>query len=133
MKAKRQDRLLKPLRPNDWHLRYPGRLLGIHSVLAVQNGLVLLADVAPSLEIPLLQDVFRLLRLTGTQIICTTPEKLTTLSHQSLLWSLGVAIPSWTRRVLSSPPLAELLNNSVAKRQLWQQIAYYVEYHPTDC
>ncbi|WP_413735373.1 DNA polymerase III subunit psi [Sodalis sp. RH21] len=125
----RRDWQLRQLGITQWTLRRPGALLGeVAVVLPPETRLVLIASPLPPGNHPLLDDVARSLDLTPQALYQLTPEQVAMLPEDTRChcWWLGVAATrSLSGISLSTPPLAELLANAAAKRDLWQQICHH--------
>ena len=124
--ASGRDTLLQQLGITQWTLRRPAVLQGEVAVsLPADTQLLIVADVPPAEDDPLVCDVLRSLALTGQQVYRLTPEQVTMLPEDTRcnVWRLGVNEPlPLTGTQLSSPALAELYQDAGAKRALWQQI-----------
>ena len=124
--ASRRDTLLQQLGITQWTLRRPAVLQGEVAVsLPADTKLLIVADVPPAEDDPLVRDVLLSLALTGEQVYRLTPEQVTMLPEDTRcnVWRLGVNEPlTLTGTQLSSPALAELYQDAGAKRALWQQI-----------
>jgi len=124
--ATRRDWLLQQLGITQWTLRRPTVLLGEVAVsLPEDTRLLIVADVPPLADDPLINDVIRSLDLAAQQVMCLTPEQVTMLPAdlRCNTWRLGISEPlALAGTQLSSPALAELYQDASAKRALWQQI-----------
>ncbi len=125
----RRDWLLQQLGITQWTLRRPAALQGeVAIVLPRETRLLLIASVIPPIDHPLLRDVARGLDLSPDALYPLTPEQVTMLPEDTHChsWWLGVAATRGLSGIsLSTPPLAELLGNAAAKRELWRQICHY--------
>lgn len=124
--ASRRDTLLQQLGITQWTLRRPAVLQGEVAVsLPADTKLLIVADVPPAEDDPLVRDVLLSLALTGEQVYRLTPEQVTMLPEDTRcnVWRLGLSEPLMLAGTqLSSPALAELYQDAGAKRALWQQI-----------
>ena len=124
--ASRRDTLLQQLGITQWTLRRPAVLQGEVAVsLPADTKLLIVADVPPAEDDPLVSDVLRSLALNAQQVYRLTPEQVTMLPEDTRcnIWRLGVSEPlTLTGPQLSTPALAELYQDAGAKRALWQQI-----------
>ncbi|MBF7979442.1 MULTISPECIES: DNA polymerase III subunit psi [Rahnella] len=124
--ASRRDTLLQQLGITQWTLRRPAVLQGEVAVsLPAETKLLIVADVPPAEDDPLVRDVLRSLALAEPQVYRLTPEQVTMLPEDTRcnIWRLGLSEPlTLAGTQLSSPALAELYQDASAKRALWQQI-----------
>lgn len=124
--ASRRDTLLQQLGITQWTLRRPAVLQGEVAVsLPAETKLLIVADVPPAEDDPLVRDVLRSLALAEPQVYRLTPEQVTMLPEDTRcnIWRLGLSEPlTLAGTQLSSPALAELYHDASAKRALWQQI-----------
>jgi len=124
--ASRRDTLLQHLGITQWTLRRPSVLQGEVAVsLPADTRLLIVADVPPAENDPLVNDVLRCLALREGQVYRLTPEQVTMLPDDTRcnVWRLGLSEPlALAGTQLSSPALTELYQNAGAKRALWQQI-----------
>ena len=124
--ASRRDTLLQQLGITQWTLRRPAVLQGEVAVsLPAETKLLIVADVPPAEDDPLVRDVLRSLALAEPQVYRLTPEQVTMLPENTRcnIWRLGLSEPlTLAGTQLSSPALAELYQDASAKRALWQQI-----------
>ncbi|MGV8925893.1 MAG: DNA polymerase III subunit psi [Ewingella sp.] len=124
--ASRRDWLLQQMGITQWTLRKPAVLQGEVAVSLPDNTrLLIVADVPPAGDDPLITDVLRSLALAAQQVYHLTPEQVTMLpgGTQCNIWRLGINEPLAVEGTqLSSPALSELYQNAGAKRALWQQI-----------
>ncbi|MFU2314777.1 DNA polymerase III subunit psi [Rahnella sp. PCH160] len=124
--ASRRDTLLQQLGITQWTLRRPAALQGEVAVsLPAETKLLIVADVPPAEDDPLVRDVLRSLALAEPQVYRLTPEQVTMLPEDTRcnIWRLGLSEPlTLAGTQLSSPALAELYQDASAKRALWQQI-----------
>jgi len=124
--ASRRDRLLQQLGITQWTLRRPTELQGEVAVsLPADTQLLIVAEVPPAEDDPLVRDVLRSLALSEPQVYRLTPEQVTMLPEDTRcnIWRLGLSEPlTLAGTQLSSPALAELYQDASAKRALWQQI-----------
>ncbi|MFO6297574.1 DNA polymerase III subunit psi [Rahnella selenatireducens] len=124
--ASRRDTLLQQLGITQWTLRRPAVLQGEVAVsLPADTKLLIVADVPPAEDDPLVRDVLRSLALAEPQVYRLTPEQVTMLPEETRcnIWRLGLSEPlTLAGTQLSSPALAELYQDASAKRALWQQI-----------
>ncbi|MCA1921310.1 MAG: DNA polymerase III subunit psi [Buttiauxella noackiae] len=122
----RRDWLLQQLGITQWELRRPAVLQGEIAVSLHENvRLLMVAEVLPDLNDPLVNDVLRSLNLDSQQVMQLTPERAAMLPGDSRCnsWRLGVSeslpIPG---AQLATPELNELYQNGAARQALWQQI-----------
>ena len=124
--ASRRDWLLQQMGITQWTLRKPAVLQGEVAVSLPDNTrLLIVADVPPPEDDPLVNDVVRSLALAAQQVYRLTPEQVSMLPEGTHCntWRLGINAPLAVEGTqLSSPALAELYQNAAAKRALWQQI-----------
>ncbi|PKE32580.1 DNA polymerase III subunit psi [Rahnella sp. AA] len=124
--ASRRDTLLQQLGITQWTLRRPTVLQGEVAVsLPADTQLLIVAEVPPAEDDPLVRDVLRSLALAEPQVYRLTPEQVTMLPEDTRcnIWRLGLSEPlTLAGTQLSSPALAELYQDASAKRALWQQI-----------
>lgn len=124
--ASRRDTLLQQLGITQWTLRRPAVLQGEVAVsLPADTKLLIVADVPPAEDDPLVTDVLRSLALSSQQVYRLTPEQVAMLPEDTRcnVWQLGLSEPlTLAGPQLSSPALAELYQDAGAKRALWQQI-----------
>lgn len=124
--ASRRDWLLQQMGITQWTLRKPSVLQGEVAVSLPDNTrLLIVADVLPTGDDPLITDVLRTLALAAPQVYHLTPEQVTMLPEGTHCntWRLGINEPLAVEGAqLSSPALSELYQNAGAKRALWQQI-----------
>jgi len=124
--ASRRDTLLQQLGITQWTLRRPAVLQGEVAVsLPAETKLLIVADVPPAEDDPLVRDVLRSMALAEPQVYRLTPEQVTMLPEDTRcnIWRLGLSEPlTLAGTQLSSPALAELYQDASAKRALWQQI-----------
>jgi len=124
--ASRRDWLLHQMGITQWTLRKPTVLQGEVAVsLPYDTRLLIVADVPPAGDDPLVSDVLRTLALSSRQVYHLTPEQVTMLPEGTHcnIWRLGINEPLAVEGTqLSSPALSELYQNAGAKRALWQQI-----------
>lgn len=132
----RRDWLLQQMGITQWTLRKPAVLQGEVAVsLPDHTQLLIVADVPPASDDPLISDVLRTLALTTQQVYHLTPEQVTMLPEgtQCNTWRLGINEPLAVEGTqLSSPALSELYQNAGAKRALWQQICENEQYFYPD-
>jgi len=125
----RRDWLLQQLGITQWTLRRPAALQGeVAIVLPRETRLLLITSVIPPIDHPLLRDVARGLDLPLSALYPLTPEQVAMLPEETHChsWWLGVTATRGLSGIsFSSPPLAELLGNAAAKRDLWRQICHY--------
>ncbi|WP_294912270.1 DNA polymerase III subunit psi [Tatumella sp. UBA2305] len=127
--ASRRDWLLQQMGITQYRLHHPRVLQGEVAVrLHPDTRLVIVA--AENLPSPqsFLQDVLQSLGLQQHQSRLLTDRQLSMLPEPLAcpVWLLGVpADKQYSAVQLVSPPLAELINSSAAKRNLWQQITTY--------
>lgn len=122
----RRDRLLQQLGITQWVLCRPRVLQGEVAVsLPEQTRLLIVAELPPTEENALINDVIRVLGLCWAQVYYLPPAQVMMLAAdtQCNTWRLGVskALP-FAGAQLFSPTLAELSQDAGAKRALWQQI-----------
>ncbi|ARU95230.1 DNA polymerase III subunit psi [Tatumella citrea] len=127
--ASRRDWLLQQMGITQYRLHHPRVLQGEVAVrLHPDTRLVIVAaDNLPSPQ-SFLQDVLRSLGLEEHQSRLLTARQLAMLPEplSCPVWLLGIpADKQYSTVQLVSPPLAELINSSAAKRTLWQQITTY--------
>ncbi len=127
--AGRRDWLLQQMGITQYRLHHPRVLQGEVAVrLHPETRLVIVAtDSVPSSQ-SFMQDVLHSLGLQEHQSRVLTARQLTMLPEplSCPVWLLGVpADKQYSPVQLVSPPLAELINSSAAKRTLWQQITHY--------
>lgn len=124
--ASRRDWLLQQMGITQWTLRKPAVLQGEVAVsLPGNTRLLIVADVPPAEDDPLVNDVIRSLALAIEQVYQLTPEQVSMLPEGTYcnIWRLGIDEPLAVEGIqLSSPALSELYQNAAAKRALWQQI-----------
>lgn len=124
--ASRRDTLLQQLGITQWTLRRPAVLQGEVAVsLPADTKLLIVADVPPAEDDPLVTDVLRSLALGSHQVYRLTPEQVAMLPEDTRcnVWRLGLSEPlTLAGPQLSSPALAEPYQDAGAKRALWQQI-----------
>lgn len=124
--ASRRDWLLQQMGITQWTLRKPAVLQGEVAVsLPEDTRLLIVADVPPAEDDPLVNDVLRSLALAAQQVYRLTPEQVTMLQEGThcTTWRLGIDAPLAVEGTqLSSPALSELYQDAGAKRALWQQI-----------
>lgn len=124
--ASRRDTLLQQLGITQWTLRRPSVLQGEVAIsLPAETKLLIVADVPPAQDDPLVRDILLSLTLTESQVYRLTPEQVTMLPEDTRcnIWRLGLSAPlTLAGTQLSSPALAELYQDAGAKRALWQQI-----------
>jgi len=122
----RRDWLLQQMGITQWTLRKPSVLQGEVAVsLPEHTRLLIVADVPPAEDDPLVNDVLRSLALAARHVYRLTPEQVTMLPEGTHCntWRLGILAPlSVEGTQLSSPALTELYQDAGAKRALWQQI-----------
>lgn len=134
--ASRRDWLLQQMGITQWTLRKPSVLQGEVAVSLPDNTrLLIVADVPPAGDDPLITDVLRTLALAAPQVYHLTPEQVTMLPEGTHcnIWRLGINEPLAVEGTqLSSPALSELYQNAGAKRALWQQICENEQYFYPD-
>lgn len=125
----RRDWQLKQLGITQWALRRPAALQGeVAVVLPAGVRLLLVASPLPPVDHPLVGDVARSLDLAPDQLYPLTPEQVAMLPAGTRChsWWLGrEATGALSGVSLSTPPLADLLGNAAAKRELWRQLCHY--------
>ncbi len=125
----RRDWLLHQLGITQWTLRRPAALAGeVAVVLPPEIRLLIVAEAPPAAEHPLVGDVARSLGLSLHQLYRLTPEQVMMLPPETRChsWWMGLeATRSLSGVSFTTPPLAALLGNAAAKRDLWQQICRY--------
>ncbi|WP_413725515.1 DNA polymerase III subunit psi [Sodalis sp. RH16] len=125
----RRDWLLHQLGITQWTLRRPAALSGeVAVVLPPEIRLLIVAEAPPAAEHPLVGDVARSLGLSLHQLYRLTPEQVVMLPSETRChsWWMGLeATRSLSGVSFTTPPLAALLGNAAAKRDLWQQICRY--------
>lgn len=130
--ASKRDRLLQQLGITQWTLRRPNVLQGEVAVhLPVDTRLLVVAQILPEQHDPLFCDVLQSLGLAVADTYGLTPEQVAMLpeSTECNSWRLGITEPLAVIGVqLSSPALAELSQDTSAKRALWQQICHYEQH-----
>ena len=92
--ASRRDTLLQQLGITQWTLRRPAVLQGEVAVsLPADTKLLIVADVPPAEDDPLVRDVLLSLALTGEQVYRLTPEQVTMLPEDTRcnVWRLGLS------------------------------------------
>lgn len=127
--ANRRDWLLQQMGITQYRLHHPRALQGEVAVrLSPDTRLVIVtADPQPSAT-GFLQDVLRSLGLRQHQSLTVSERQLSMLPEplNCPVWLLGIpADRQYAAVQLATPPLSELINNSAAKRTLWQQITTY--------
>jgi len=127
--SSRRDWLLQQMGITQYTLRRPRALQGeIAVTLPADIRLVIVADVPPTLQDPLIADVLRALELHEAQVQVLTPDQLAMLPDDTRChsWCLGLDTPvTLAGTQIASPVLAELYHNAGAKRALWQQICQH--------
>ncbi|GAA0496825.1 DNA polymerase III subunit psi [Tatumella terrea] len=127
--AGRRDWLLQQMGITQYRLHRPRVLRGEVAVrLRAETRLVIVTSETLSLTPAFMQDVLRTLDLNEHQLLILTERQLSMLPAPvpCALWLLGVpAEKQYAGVQLTTPPLAELIDNSEAKRNLWQQIITY--------
>ncbi|MGL4861259.1 MAG: DNA polymerase III subunit psi [Enterobacteriaceae bacterium] len=127
--ATRREQILQELGIVQWEVRSPAVLKGeVGLLLPAGCQLLLVAQQPPSLKEPLLQDILRALRVTPQQVCMLRAEQLPLLPKQEsrAIWYLGIEpTAGLSAHFLTSPELAQLRQDSAAKRALWQQISQY--------
>lgn len=127
--SSRRDALLQQMGITQYTLRRPRALQGeIAVTLPAETRLVIVADVPPGLQDPLIADVLRALELREPQVQVLTPDQLAMLPDDTRChsWCLGLDTPAALAGTqIASPVLAELYHNADAKRALWQQICQH--------
>ncbi|WP_410016494.1 DNA polymerase III subunit psi [Sodalis sp. C49] len=127
--ASRRDWQLQQLGITQWALRRPASLQGeVAVVLPADVRLLLIASPLPPIDHPLVGDVARSLDLAPGQLYPLTPEQVAMLPEDTRChsWWLGrEATRPLSGVSLFTPPLAELLGNAAAKRDLWRQICHH--------
>lgn len=127
--SSRRDWLLQQMGITQYTLRRPRALQGeIAVTLPAETRLVIIAEVLPAMQDPLVADVLRALELREPQVQMLTPEQLAMLPDDTRChsWCLGLDAPGTLAGThLVSPVLAELYHNAGAKRALWQQICQH--------
>lgn len=124
--SSRRDWLLQQMGITQYVLRRPRALQGEIAVsLPTHTRLLIIADVPPSTEDPLVSDVLRALAINPHDAFALTPDQLAMLpdDNHCASWRLGIDAPLALQGTqLASPALDELYHNASAKRALWQQI-----------
>lgn len=124
--SSRRDWLLQQMGITQYVLRRPRALQGeIALSVPPDTRLLIIADVPPATEDPLVSDVLRALAIDPHHTVALTPEQLAMLpdDHHCASWRLGIDAPLAIKGAqLASPALEELYHNAGAKRALWQQI-----------
>ncbi|MFS2222861.1 DNA polymerase III subunit psi [Pantoea sp. B65] len=122
----RRDWLLQQMGITQYVLRRPRALQGeIAVTLPPHTRLLIIADVPPSTDDPLVSDVLRALAIDQHDAVALTPDQLAMLPDDSpcASWRLGIDTPLTLQGAqLASPALDELYQNASAKRALWRQI-----------
>ncbi|MGP4123114.1 MAG: DNA polymerase III subunit psi [Sodalis sp. (in: enterobacteria)] len=130
----RRNWLLQKLGIMQWTLRRPEMLQKEVSVtLPGHIRLLLVAEVLPPLDHPLVVDVARSMTLTPAQLYGLTPLQVMMLpdSVRCHCWWLGLkALRDFQGISFHTPPLAALSGDARAKRNLWRWISND-EYHIT--
>lgn len=124
----RRDWLLQQLGISQWTLRRPAVLQGeVAVVVPAGTRLLLVADPPPETDHPLIADVARSMGLRGDQLFVLTPDQVLMLAQPARCpsWWLVTADAPPPGVTLHSPPLATLMENALAKRELWRQIGDY--------
>ncbi|WMQ74426.1 MAG: DNA polymerase III subunit psi [Sodalis sp.] len=123
----RRDWLLQQLGITQWTLRRPAVLRGeVAIILPGRVRLLLVADVAPPLDHPLVADVARSMALTPAQLYVVTPLQAMMLPDNvhCHCWWLGLdALREFKGISFHTPPLAALSGDAGAKRELWRRIS----------
>jgi len=134
--ASKRDWLLQQLGITQWALRRPGVLQGEVAVsLSPEVRLLIVAQAFPDPQDPLFCDVLLSLGLTPAQTYGLTPDQVAMLPEDTECnsWRLGVDEPlAVVGAQLYSPALAELSQDTRAKRALWQQIYHHEKYFYPD-
>ncbi|SFN19225.1 DNA polymerase III, psi subunit [Izhakiella capsodis] len=133
--SSRRDWLLEQMGITQYRLRRPQVLRGeIAVVVPPSTQLLIVTDVPPAADEPLIADVLKALMLTPEHVFTLTPDQLamvsTTLSCPR--WYLGVDIANSQGITLASQALETLYYDANAKRALWQQICKYEQHFFTD-
>ncbi len=127
--ANRRDWLLQQMGITQYRLHHPRVLQGEVAVrLHPDTRLVIVAAEQPPSSQSFMQDVLHSLGLEASQSRLLTARQLAMLPEPipCPVWLLGVpADREYSTVQLVTPPLAELINSSAAKRTLWQQITTY--------
>ena len=127
--SSRRDWLLQQMGITQYKLRRPRALQGeIAITLPPDTRLLIVADIPPSTDDPLVSDVLRALAITPQQVVSVTPDQLAMLppDRACASWRLGTEAPvAQQGPKLSTPPLEALYFDAGAKRALWQQICEY--------
>jgi DNA polymerase III subunit psi len=122
----RRDWLLQQMGITQYQLRRPRVLQGEIAVsLAPDTRLLIVAEIPPTLQEPLIGDVLRTLGLQTSQVMSLTPEQLLMLPDTLSCagWLLGVESEQAFNGIqLRTASLNELISSSAAKRALWQQM-----------
>jgi DNA polymerase III subunit psi len=122
----RRDWLLQQMGITQYQLRRPRVLQGEIAVsLSPDTRLVLVAEHAPDLHEPLVQDVLRTLHLQPAQVMTLTPEQLPMLPEQvdCVGWLLGIeSAHPFNGVTFTTAAFNELISSGAAKRALWQQM-----------
>lgn len=127
--SSRRDWLLQQMGITQYVLRRPRALQGeIALALPGDTRLLIIADVPPATDDPLISDVLRALAIDQHNAVALTPDQLAMLpdDNHCASWRLGIDTPLTVKGPqLVSPALEELYHNASAKRALWQQICEY--------
>ncbi|SNC58584.1 DNA polymerase III subunit psi [Sodalis endosymbiont of Henestaris halophilus] len=124
------DYFLKQLGITQWTLRRPEVLHGAFAVkLPKHIRLLLVGNPAPAVDHRLVADVAHSMKLKTTQLYGMTPEQVMSLSDsvRCHCWWFGLsALRDFHKISLHTPPLAALLGDANAKRELWLRISNIV-------
>ncbi|MDR7343380.1 DNA polymerase-3 subunit psi [Pantoea alhagi] len=127
--SSRRDWLLQQMGITQYKLRRPRALQGeIAITLPADIRLLIVADIPPTTEDPLVGDVLRALAIMPQQVVSVTPDQLAMLPAERACasWRLGTDTPvAQQGPQLSTPPLEALYFDAEAKRALWRQICEY--------
>lgn len=127
--AGRRDALLQQMGITQYRLHRPRVLQGEVAVrLSPETRLLIITAETLSLTHVFLQDILRSLALCEQQVMILPVRQLAMLpaALTCAVWLLGIeADKQYADVQLVTPPLADLIDNSAAKRALWQQITTY--------
>ncbi|CUX97360.1 DNA polymerase III subunit psi [Candidatus Hoaglandella endobia] len=124
----KRDWMLKRLGITQWKLRRHSLLQGEFTVKLPNNVyLLLVANSPPQVNLPLVADIARSLKLTPEQIYALTPKQVMMLPDDVCChcWWIGLkACREFEGFAFFSSSLAALADNAEAKRVLWRQLIY---------
>ncbi|CAH0538786.1 DNA polymerase III subunit psi [Vibrio marisflavi] len=130
----RNSQYLNEMGISEWYLKQPELLQGVcanKAELPKACRLLLVSPLLPSGSVAsMFEKVLKSMRLELSQSRHILPHQLDSFHLKGIewIWFAGCDVNEAVKtRVLSSPVLSEVADNTQLKRQLWQQICSYEE------